>query len=108
MNLDLTDKRVLRMTLKKEFFDQIANGTKVEEYRDMSGHWISRLLEEDGSSREYDYVEFINGYAKNAPRLLVEWKGTETALYDDAPENSENPDDYSFIIQLGKVIEKTP
>lgn len=100
------NQRVLTIIIKRDFFDQIADGSKTEEYREASDHWGQRLLTPEGKIREYDVVEFINGYAKNAPRLLVEWKGTELVIYDDAPEDSENPDDYEFVISLGKVLKR--
>lgn len=100
--------RILKMTLNKEFFDQILSGEKIEEYRDFTPFWESRLLEKDTEEivfREYDAIEFKNGYGAEVPTMLVEWKGAELALWDDAPENSENPEDYSFIIHLGKILE---
>ncbi|QJD77142.1 ASCH domain-containing protein [Spirosoma rhododendri] len=102
-----TEQRVLSIVIKKEWFDQIADGTKNEEYRDFTPHWQSRLLNSDDEYREFDVVEFINGYNKNAPRLVVEWKGTEVVMFDDATDNSDNPDDYQFVISLGKVLKRT-
>lgn len=98
------EPRVLSIVIKKEWFDQIADSTKTEEYRDFTQHWCSRLLTSDYQYREFDVVEFINGYNKNAPRLVVEWKGTVAALYDDAPDDSTDPSDSYFIISLGKVL----
>lgn len=37
------DKRVLYLSVKKEWFDMIASGEKKEEYREMSTYWSSRL-----------------------------------------------------------------
>ena len=67
-----TDKkpRVLRLTLKRKWFDMIASGQKREEYR-VPGKWILSRLE--GS--EYDVIEFKNGYGPNVPTMEVEWGG---------------------------------
>lgn len=100
--------RILKMTLNKEFFDQILSGEKIEEYRDFTPFWESRLLEKDTEEivfREYDAIEFKNGYGAKVPTMLVEWKGADLVLYDDAPDDSEDPEDYYFIIDLGKILE---
>lgn len=36
--------KVLHLTLKKKWFDMIASGEKVEEYREIKPYWIDRLL----------------------------------------------------------------
>ena len=36
--------RILHLTLKKKWFDMIASGGKIEEYRDIKPYWCSRLL----------------------------------------------------------------
>jgi hypothetical protein len=58
---------ILRMTLKREFFDKIARGEKNEEFREYKPHWKKRL-----EGRKYDAILFRNGYASNAPEMLVE------------------------------------
>jgi hypothetical protein len=62
--------RVLRLTLKRKWFDMIARGEKREEYR-TPGKWILSRLE----GKEYDRVEFKNGYDKNVPTMEVEYLG---------------------------------
>ncbi len=63
--------RVLRLTLKRKWFDMIASGEKKEEYRD-PGQWIKSRVND---LKEYDAVEFRNGYQPNAPTVLVEYLG---------------------------------
>lgn len=63
---------ILRVVIKREYFNQIISGEKKEEYRKLSDYWASRLV-----NRKYDFVEFINGYKKDAPRALVEYNGYE-------------------------------
>jgi hypothetical protein len=62
--------RVLRLTLKKRWFDMIASGEKREEYR-IPGKWILSRLE----GKEYDRIEFKNGYGPNVPTMEVEYLG---------------------------------
>jgi len=91
--------RVLRLTLKRKWFDMIACGEKKEEYRTKS-KWIeSRLI-----GKHYDVIEFKNGYGKNVPTILVEFKGW---LYGEgvtkwgAVEGQEY-----YVILLGRVLQK--
>lgn len=62
--------RVLRLTLKKRWFDMIASGEKREEYRTPSKWILSRL-----EGKEYDRIEFKNGYGPNVPTMEVEYLG---------------------------------
>ena len=51
------------------------SGEKKEEYRDISKHWIRRLIgndPNDGGFYHFDTVTFTNGYAKDAPRFEIE------------------------------------
>jgi hypothetical protein len=50
----------------------------------------------------FDYVEFKNGYSKDAPRLLVECKGI--MIGNAKPEWSDNWKGGCFIISLGKIV----
>lgn len=104
----------LYLVLKKEYFDEILAGTKTEEYRNFTDHNISRLAECDANgailgAKQYKTVKFQNGYAKDAPQMIVEVTGVyidvdETVNIDD--ENVElNTDNCWFTIVLGKVLE---
>jgi len=114
---------VLRLTLKKQWFDMIASGEKKEEYREIKDYWWMRLVQcgqtvgtNDGRSyfelpvdkwemkmpKKYDYVEFKNGYSKDAPMLLVECKGIK--IDTAKPEWSNNWQGKVFVIQLGKIV----
>ena len=81
-------ENILRMTLKKEWFDQIVAGTKKKEYRDHSPYWEARLL-----GRKYDSILFVNGYSKTSPTVLVEYKGYKL-------DQSQG----QYIISLGKIL----
>lgn len=93
-------KKVLFLTLHKEWFNQIAAGVKTTEYRELKDYWVERLCGSEGigSFKKYDEVHFRNGYAKNAPFMRVEFKGT-------AIEKDTEYGDRYFAIKLGKVLE---
>jgi ASC-1-like (ASCH) protein len=80
--------RILHLNLYRKYFDEIVEGTKTIEFRDKTDYWKKRL-----ENREYDVIKFRNGYAKDAPTMLVEYNGL----------NLGNP--FSYEIQLGKIIE---
>jgi ASC-1-like (ASCH) protein len=63
-------KSVLHLNLHREFFAAIAAGTKRLEYRDRTPYWRRRL-----EGREYDVIQFRNGYATLAPVMTVEFRG---------------------------------
>jgi hypothetical protein len=85
-------KSVLHMTLKRKWFDQIALGTKKEEYREQKAYWESRL-----AGKTYDEILFRNGYGKNIPELRVEFLGVTRRGKGKHAQ---------FVIRLGRVIEK--
>lgn len=69
----------LHLTLKKEWFDMIANGIKTEEYREIKPYWTKRLVNSEdernegkGYYKKYDKIEFKNGYGANVPTMEVE------------------------------------
>lgn len=102
---------VLRMTLKKKWFDMIASGVKKEEYREIKDYWVTRLLhfKFDGTPyvyphmiKNYDEIEFINGYGANAPKIRVEFKGLEVG--EGKPEWGGIQGQTVFKIKLGSII----
>ena len=40
----MAEKKVLTLTVSKQWFDMIAAGKKTEEYRTIKGYWAKRLL----------------------------------------------------------------
>jgi len=61
---------ILRLTLKRKWFDMIASGEKREEYRTPK-RWILSRLE----GKDYGSVEFSNGYGKGVPVVTLEYLG---------------------------------
>ena len=78
--------KILHLNLYRKYFDAIAGGTKTIEYREKTDYWKKRI-----EGREYDIIKFRNGYAKDAPTMLVEYKG-----YNVGEE---------YELKLGKVTE---
>lgn len=80
---ELKEKKVLRLTVCKKWFDMIVTGTKKEEYREIKTYWARRLttncecfydvaVELSYGSviyRPFTHVLFINGYNKDSPRI---------------------------------------
>ena len=60
---------ILHLNLHRGFFTEIAAGRKWVEYRKQKPYWKARL-----EGRKYDAILFRNGYAKDAPEMLVEFR----------------------------------
>ncbi|MDM1045891.1 hypothetical protein HX004_14120 [Myroides sp. 1354] len=110
MSIDLTGKRVLRLTLSKKPFEVMVTGEKDFEHR-KKGKWIeSRLFDKKGNKRDYDLVLFFNGYGNDKPYFIVEYKGFEVydkcvslmSFYNGLTVDARIGD---YIIQLGKILE---
>ena len=53
----IMEKKVLTLTVSKQWFDIIVTGKKTEEYRDIKSYWINRLIQAKyGESDEYRKV----------------------------------------------------
>lgn len=108
--------RTLHLTLKKKWFDMIASGEKKEEYRDLKKFWMSRLT--DGLEqyqmisvarlgvkvkwKEFDHIEFRNGYGAHVPFFTVKFNGFK--IGKGKRKWGAEPGKEYFIIQLGDVI----
>ena len=84
-------KKVLHLNLYHKYFDQILKGEKTIEYRDITPYWSKRL-----EGRHYDVIKFKNGYRKDAPEMLVEFKGMGVVTFQTTP---------TYAIELGKILE---
>lgn len=91
--------KILHLILKKKWFQMILSGEKREEYREVKPYWEKRL----DNGVVYDIIEFRNGYAKNAPTIVIHCLGIYTGLAK--PEWSDNWKGNVFIIKLGSIIE---
>ena len=97
---------ILKLTLKKKWYDLIASGVKKEEYREIKPYWINRLCIKSSETinsydiKKYDYVEFTNGYLKNSPKVVFEIKNI--TIREGKIEWGAEPDKDCFVIELGK------
>lgn len=110
-NTKIEMARVLRLTLQKKWFDMILSGEKKVEYREIKQYWIKRLTNQnpDGSVngksfyKEYDFIEFSNGYGNNVPKMIVRFEGIEMGSGLEK-WGAEEGYDY-FKIKLGEITD---
>ena len=86
----MAKERILHLTLKREWFDKIAQGVKRNEYREYKPYWKKRLEEQT-----YDVIRFRNGYSADAPVMWVEYCGVRR---DGKGRNAD------YVIRLGRVL----
>ena len=79
--------KTLNLIIKQVYFDQIINGTKTQEFREVKPTTIKKLLQldEDGYELEdekgnaipihYDAIQFYVGYNKQRADNLRGWNG---------------------------------
>lgn len=90
--------RILHLTLKKKWFDMIADGIKDEEYREIKDYWVKRL-----EHKVYDVIQFKNGYSKEARKMTVEFKGLSVG--HGFPEWGAPLGKAVFKLKLGAILE---
>ena len=94
--------RVLYLTLKKRWFDEIFAGRKKIEYREVKPYWTKRLFDGDGVERKFDVVEFRNGYARDARKMRVGFGGLRVGvLKKDVGDFKKGMKDYEILL-LGR------
>ena len=103
----------LHLTLKKKWFDMILRGEKTEEYREVKMYWAERLMTGfpqtygvierlNPDFKDFTEIEFKNGYAKDAPTLLVECLGINFGITKQ--EWSDEAGKEVFVLKLGRII----
>ena len=98
----------LKLTLSKKPYEVMVTGEKTEEYRRKS-KWIeSRLFDKKGNLRHYDFVQFTNGYGKDSPRFLCQYKGF--SLLENIHETFSNGltlsiSEPTYVIHLGNIVQ---
>ena len=95
---------ILDLSLTQQWYDEIAAGRKLEEYREITPFWKSRLEQAfDGKTtfKKYDAIRFRRGrYGKTT--MLVECRSIYVGYGRPelgAPEGKE-----VYILDLGKII----
>ena len=73
--------RILTLSMKFKYFDEIKAGIKTEEYRDVKDYWISRL-----KGKHFDVIELTRGRfvekGDTENRLWFLFKGYEIKIMD--------------------------
>lgn len=62
---------MLILPVKKKWFDMEAEGTKTEEYREITPYWSARIPHSDDGSPQWDMLYLRNGYGDGRPTLAV-------------------------------------
>ena len=98
----------LRLTLSKKPFEVMVTGEKNIEYRRVSQWIVSRLFDKQGKPREYDTIEFVNGYGKDRPRFTVVYKGF--TLLESVDETFSNGlsvivNEPVYAVYCGEIVE---
>jgi hypothetical protein len=86
----MSKPETLHLTLKRQFFDEIVRRVKNKEYRQYKPYWKTRL-----EDRKYDVVKFRNGYGRNAPEMVVEFRGL---IRNGTSRNAD------YVIKLGRIF----
>mgnify|MGYP000145875443 CR=1 FL=1 len=125
--------KTLTLIIKQRFFDEIINGTKKQEFREVKPTTFKRLvqLDEDGYELEdengnaipiqYDALQLYVGYAKNRASALVEVKSAhceivtnengEPIIYEYGTDKNGEPLTWvveQVVYNLGKVLAYKP
>ena len=75
--VQVKNKPVLHLNLKRKWFDMIASGEKKEEYREVTCYWGSYFVNGHIKVKGTCYhpsdvlIMFSNGYSKKRPQMLV-------------------------------------
>lgn len=88
--------RILKATLSRHWFIEILKERKKIEFRDITPFWISRL-----EGRDYDFIQFDNGYGSSVPSMLVEFIGCSREKATD-PRSMKYKE--MFLIILGDIF----
>lgn len=102
---------VVKLTLKKKWFDMILSGEKTEEYRELKDYWNSRLnrLYPTAFSGEtfhpnVEAIHFFNGqcFSKKYPNFIIEFKSAEITTGN--PDWGAVQNEKYHVIRLGRVL----
>lgn len=112
--------KILYLTLKGRWYDDIESGYKPEEYREIKPFWIKRLCDTHPGAmggdfmdkhnviaytfKPFTHVKFARGghFHPSIPQMLVELKGIEVGL--GLPKYGAELDVEYFVLKLGNVL----
>ncbi len=98
-------KPVLKLNLKRKWFEMISDEIKKEEYREIKPFW-SRIFVDGKIKIKGKYyhptdvfIQFSNGYAKKRPQIMFECKGLKVDFGKE--EWGAEPNTQYYVLQLG-------
>lgn len=77
------EKKVLTLSVKKEWFDKIVSGEKMEEYREIKPYWVARF--------------YYDRFGKLSPALVKELADSITKYGDTEHFEAKNGIEVSFV-----------
>lgn len=77
------EKKVLTLSVKKEWFDKIVSGEKTEEYREVKPYWVARL--------------FYDRFGKLSPKMVKELADSIAKYGDTEHFEAKNGIEVSFV-----------
>lgn len=112
------EKKILRLPLKKEWYDLIESGIKTEEYREIKPYWIKRLVSfsqwhmfndasflakcqelgtdfNETNATEFTHVKFSYGYTRKTMMFRI-----ESVTIGFGRSEWGAPGEYVFIIKF--------
>ena len=104
-------KNTLHLPLKKQWYEMIESGIKIEEYREIKPYWTRRFIGmnqplfsfrhgyQQSNIKGYTHVKFSYGYTKRTMTFEIK----EITIGKGNPEWGAPKEDV-FIIKLGKKI----
>lgn len=105
------EKKVLHLSVSKQWFDMLVSGEKKEEYREIKDYWRKRFINTIDAFMgdkllhlpqfvPYTHVLFINGYGNDKPRVEKEIE----SITIGKPKKGWCPDEFldkeCFVIKL--------
>ena len=66
------EKKVLTLTVSKQWYDMIVDGEKTEEYREINGYWVKRLFllwNEDTCTNEKIPTHCVKNWDSISPEM---------------------------------------
>nr|DAQ35913.1 MAG TPA: ASCH domain protein [Caudoviricetes sp.] len=115
---------ILTLIIKQKFFDEILQGKKKQEFREIRPNTQKKYCQLDAEGycvekygelqpKHYDAIRFLVGYNKDRASALVEVKDAKIELFED---ENHNLIEYKYqgetylaaqvVYDLGRVIEK--
>ena len=101
--------KILKLTLKKKWFDMILSGEKKEEYREIKRYWIQRFCDEfkfeifdPECFKHFDLIEFSNGYGHKVPKFTIKCEGFKISKGNTLW--GAEPNMYYFVVKLGHIV----